>query len=179
MTPKKEKFCREYIIDLNATQAAIRAGYSKKTASSQGERLLRNVEISKRIEELKTEQQDRLQVKADDVIKEMARIALLDVADVIDDDGCLMSIKDIPIDSRKAIASIEVTEEYEGTGKNRKLNGYINKVRFWDKNKALDNLGKHFGIYEVHEKQKAQGLAELLKELSPSKGKLPSDDERT
>lgn len=52
MTPRQEKFCIEYLIDLNATQAAIRAGYSEKTAYSMGQRLLKNVEIKSRIKEL-------------------------------------------------------------------------------------------------------------------------------
>ncbi len=52
MTPRQEKFCVEYLIDLNATQAAIRAGYSEKTAYSMGQRLLKNVEIKSRIKEL-------------------------------------------------------------------------------------------------------------------------------
>ncbi len=68
MTPRQEKFATEYLVDMNATQAAIRAGYSKKTAASQGERLLRNVEIEKRVGELRQEQEERTLLEADDVV---------------------------------------------------------------------------------------------------------------
>lgn len=75
MTPKQHTFCQEYILDMNATQAAIRAGYSAATASSQGQRLLRNVEIQKLICELQENRIQRLQIDADTVLEHIARIA--------------------------------------------------------------------------------------------------------
>lgn len=68
LTPKQEQFCREYLVDLNATQAAIRAGYSKKTAEQQGARLLRNVKVQMCLQSLRLEQQERVQVTADYVL---------------------------------------------------------------------------------------------------------------
>lgn len=68
LTPKQEAFCLEYLVDLNGTQAAIRAGYSKKTAEAAGSRLLRNVKVTARIQQLRNEQQKRVEVTADYVL---------------------------------------------------------------------------------------------------------------
>lgn len=71
LTPKQQAFVQEYILDFNATQAAIRAGYSKKTASSQGERLLRNVEVSKALQNAQEERAKKLERTAEDVLKDI------------------------------------------------------------------------------------------------------------
>lgn len=77
LTLRQEKFCREYLVDLNATQAAIRAGYSEKTAAYQASRLLRNVKVLEYIKKLRGEREKRVQVTQDEVIRELAAIALL------------------------------------------------------------------------------------------------------
>lgn len=78
LTEKQKRFCEEYLIDLNATQAAIRAGYSKKTAYSMGQRLLKNVEVQKYISYLQSEQSNRTGITSDTVLKELEKIALTD-----------------------------------------------------------------------------------------------------
>ncbi|MDV2934166.1 terminase small subunit, partial [Enterococcus faecalis] len=86
---KQEQFAKEYLIDLNATQAAIRAGYYSKTAYSQGQRLLKNVEIQTRISELMNERSRRTEITADRVIQEIAKIAFSDIGEYMtwDQDG--------------------------------------------------------------------------------------------
>lgn len=74
LTPKKEMFCREYIIDLNATRAAIRAGYSEATARSQGNRLLTNVDVQERIQSLKVERESKLEINALWVLKQAVKV---------------------------------------------------------------------------------------------------------
>lgn len=76
---RQKRFCEEYLVDLNATQAAIRAGYKEKTARSQGQRLLKNVDIQKCISELQRRQSERTGITADTVLKELEKIALSDV----------------------------------------------------------------------------------------------------
>lgn len=88
LNERQKRFCEEYIVDLNATQAAIRAGYSEKTAASTAARLLRNVKVQKYIAQLQAERGRRLQVTQDDVIKEISDIALLP----LDDDNVLSGI---------------------------------------------------------------------------------------
>lgn len=74
ITDQQELFCKEYIIDLNATQAAKRAGYSEKTAQEQGSRLLSNVMVQERITELKSDREKRLQIDADWVLKQAVKV---------------------------------------------------------------------------------------------------------
>jgi len=74
LTDQQELFCKEYIIDLNATQAAKRAGYSEKTAQEQGSRLLSNVMVQERITELKSDREKRLQIDADWVLKQAVKV---------------------------------------------------------------------------------------------------------
>lgn len=78
LSAKHKCFCEEYLVDLNATQAAIRAGYKEKTARSQGQRLLTNVDIQKYIAELQKKQSERTGITADTVLKELEKIALTD-----------------------------------------------------------------------------------------------------
>ena len=77
LSPKQERFAREYLLDLNATQAAIRAGYSAKTAQEQASRLLSNVMVAARIAELKQERADKVAVTAADVLKGVIEVTLL------------------------------------------------------------------------------------------------------
>ena len=83
MTDKQARFCEEYMIDLNATQAAIRAGYSPKTANEQAARLLANVSIQNRIAQLQAEQSRRTGVSADRVVRELAKVAFVDRKSVV------------------------------------------------------------------------------------------------
>lgn len=94
LIPKQNRFCQEYIIALNATQAAIRAGYSYKTANNQCARLLVNVGISEKILQLKKEQAERLQIEADRVILEIARIAFFDTRKFFDENGNIKLVFD-------------------------------------------------------------------------------------
>ena len=75
LTEKQERFCQDYIVDLNATQGAIRAGYSKRTAYSQGQRLLKNVEAKVRIEQLKASRNQKVELKAEQILSEVQKVA--------------------------------------------------------------------------------------------------------
>ena len=76
LTEKQKRFCEEYLIDLNATQAAVRAGYSPKTAEQAAARLLRNVKVQEYLNILREKQSERTQITADMVLKELEKIAL-------------------------------------------------------------------------------------------------------
>lgn len=82
LTDRQARFCEEYLIDLNATQAAIRAGYSEKTANEQGARLLANVSVQEKIAELKAERSKRTEITQDSVIQELAAVARAEVKGV-------------------------------------------------------------------------------------------------
>ena len=135
-TPKQEHFCEEYLIDLNATQAAIRAGYSEKTAYSAGQRLLRNVEIQNRIAELKAERSKRTEITQDRVIKELAAMAFAKATDYAQIAGNTVFIK----------STTELTPEQQAgiVGIKQTQAGIEVKL---DKTRALEMLGRHLGMF--------------------------------
>lgn len=95
LTEKQQRFVDEYLIDLNATQAAVRAGYSAKTAESQGSRMLRNVKVQQAIAEEMAERSKRTGINQDRVVLELARIAFVRMTDLVDSNG---KIKDTATD---------------------------------------------------------------------------------
>lgn len=129
---KQKRFVEEYLIDLNATQAAIRAGYSEKTAYSQGQRLLKNVEVKKYIEECQKLRNERTRVSQDDVINDLRELA----------DICL---------GRKAVPVTEVIKnQQEGT-----VSCVTEEIRVFEPagaNRALELLAKHMGLFEKDNK---------------------------
>lgn len=163
LTNKQQRFVDEYIVDLNATQAAIRAGYSAKTAAQQGERLLRNVEVRRAVDEALEERADRVNVKADDVLRELLRIATTDLSGAYDEHGRLLPLKDIPRDLRRAIAGVE-TEELWGAPEDgeRSQIGTTRKLKLWDKTKALELLGKHLKLFTDKVEHSASDSLEAL-----------------
>lgn len=141
-----ERFAREYVIDHNGKQAAIRAGYSEKTAEVQASRLLRNVQVRALVERFESESARRLEITKDRIEQELARIGFADPRRFFDQDGRLLKPSDLGDDEAAALSSVEVFEEFEGQGKERHLVGFTKKVRFWDKRGALEVLGAKFGI---------------------------------
>lgn len=152
LTPKQERFCREYIIDLNGRQAAIRAGYSENSAAEIASENLIKPNIATRIQELNIDRQNATGITANRVIEELARIAFSDIRNVLTVDNALADVKQLDDDISSAIASIKVTED-KSMGE---VIGETKEVKLWDKLRALDALGKHFGIYEKDNKQSKQ-----------------------
>lgn len=141
LTEKQQRFVDEYLIDLNATQAAIRAGYSVKTANKQGWQLLEKSRIVEAISEKMAERSKRTGVNQDRVVLELAKIAFVNAADVIDSDDATIKAG-ATADDTAAIQSVKVkvipTKEGEGVEREIRLN---------DKLKALELLGKHLGMW--------------------------------
>lgn len=148
LTPKQARFVDEYLIDLNATQAAIRAGYSAKTAYSQGERLLKNVEVAAAIAAAKKARAERTEVDADYVLKRMIEIDQMDVLDIMDDQMALKPVKEWPKVWRQYLSGFDVAEMFEGSGEQKLLAGVLKKIKWPDKVKNLELLGRHFGMFK-------------------------------
>ena len=168
LTAKQQRFVDEYLIDLNATQAAIRARYSQKTAASQGERLLRNVEVRKYLASRRKDLQGRAEITQDMVLRELAKIGFSDIRKVVrwgetqvrmvdgEDDRPedmvpyhgLALIDSTEVDDSTAAAIAEVSQGRDGL-----------KVKLHDKKGALVDIGRHLGMFT------APGHAELDAEL--------------
>jgi phage terminase small subunit len=140
LTAKQARFVAEYLVDLNATQAATRAGYSAKTAEQQGPRLLGNVGVRRAIDEALARRSERIELKSDDVLRELLRLARVDIGEAFDHEGHLKPLHLMSEDCRRAIAGVEV-EAVAGEA------ATVTKVKFWDKTRALELLGKHLKLF--------------------------------
>lgn len=159
LNPKRELFCREYLITFNASQSykAVYGG-GPDVCKAAGSRLLNNPRIQARLKELCAAQFKRTDTDADEVLLEVRRIALADAADAFNDDGTVKSIQDIPVDLRRVIAGFEVVEQYNGEVKT----GAIKKVKFWSKDHQLENLMKYLGLFAENNKQAGEAAAAVL-----------------
>lgn len=147
LTPKQKKFADEWLIDHNSTRAALAAKYSKKTAGSQGSRLLKNVDIKKYIKA----KQDVLAKKADisqeRVMKEIGRVAFADIRKYFTGKNNMIPVTSLDDEAAAALAGVEVDELYHGSEGGKYWVGQTKKIKLNDKMKALEMLAKHFGIY--------------------------------
>lgn len=142
-TPKKGIFAREYLKDLNATQAAIRAGYSKKTAHSQGPRLLEDVEIKAQIEELQGKRLQKAEITGERVLNAIAEIAFGDIRKMFNADGELTRPQDWDDETAAAVAGLEVVTVNKGEG----VVEHVAKIKRADRLRALDMLARHHSLY--------------------------------
>ena len=140
LTEKQQRFVDEYLIDLNATQAAIRAGYSAKTANEQGCQNLAKLNISQAISERMAKRSKRTGVNQDRVVQELAKVAFIKMTDVVDQNG---KIKDnASEDDLSCIESIKYKHSDTDSG-----NSVEREVKIASKLKALELLGKHLGMW--------------------------------
>lgn len=144
LTPKQARFVAEYRKDLNATQAAIRAGYSPKTAKQQGSRLLSYADIAEAVKNVTVQQMQSADLTAARVLEELRRLAFSDVRDLFDAQGNLRPLHELTPEQSAALASVEVVKKNVAAGDG--VVDTVHKVRIWDKTKALDSLAKHFGL---------------------------------
>ncbi|HYF55927.1 MAG TPA: terminase small subunit [Salinarimonas sp.] len=141
LTPKQARFVEEYLIDLNGTQAAIRAGYSPKTANEQAARLLANASVAAAVAEAQQARSERTQITQDRVLKEYARLAFSDMRNLMAWDAQGMSLKtsaDLSEDVAACVAEVTQTVTKDGGSM---------KLKVHDKKGALDSVAKHLGMF--------------------------------
>lgn len=143
LSAKQQRFVEEYLKDLNATKAAIRAGYAAKNADVTGPRMLGNVGIAEAIAAAKEARSARTEITADRVLQELARLAFSDIRHYqVDDHGKVELAEDAPEDAHVAISTLEQEVFRDGEGGTT----YKTKVKLWDKPGMLRLAGKHVGI---------------------------------
>ena len=170
MTDAQKRFCDEYLIDLNATRA-YKVAYQRckkdETANAASSRLLRNVKVQEYISEKQQEIEKRTEITQDMIVKELAKIAFLDIRKLYTENGQLKNIADIDDKTVGAISSLETLEEYDGYGEDREKIGDTQKVKLLDKTKALELLGKHLGMFtDVNVNMKNAVQVELVDDVS-------------
>ena len=144
MTPKEKRFVQEYLIDPNATQAAIKAGYSKATAKQQGSRLLTQPDVQEAVAEGQSDLATRCKVTAEMIVAELAKVGFANAGDYFDwgPEGITIKNKDTLTPEQQAA----VSEVYQTTTGGEGSGGTI-RVKLHDKLAALEKLGKHLGMF--------------------------------
>ena len=144
LTAKQLRFVSEYLIDSNATQAAIRAGYSPKTAEQQGYRLLTKVQVKEAVAAHTSKILNNLEVTAERVLKERARLAFLDPRKFFDAKGKPLSIHELDDDTAAAVAGFE----FETVKVGKRMETRLARMKITGKDPSLTALEKHLGLYK-------------------------------
>ena len=172
LNPRQERFAQEYVKDFNSTQAAVRAGYSERTAYSQGQRLLKNVEVQSRVESLMQEATERNKVTIDQVINEYAKIAFNDPRRFFHADGSPKAIHELDADAAACLSGLDVEERLTEDD----VFARTKKYKLLDKKGALDSLMRYFGGFSDRVQLGADDtLASFLQRISGETAGLPSE----
>jgi phage terminase small subunit len=162
-TNKEDRFVEEYLLDLNATQAAVRAGYSAKSARSIGSELLTKPHVTDAIAEAKRVRSERTRVDADKVLLEYAKVAFADMrqfARWTEDDVRFVPSEELDPNDSAAVAEVSVTEkEFKGVVTKTR------KMKLHDKKGALDSVARHLGMFEGKAGPSDGGLPPLIIEV--------------
>lgn len=148
LTPKQKRFAEEYLIDLNATRAAIRAGYSRKTANVQGSQNLAKLSIQTEIERGLYERSKRLEGRRERLLNELASIAFTNLSDVCSWGPNGIELKPMEnLSPEQKIGISQITFSYN-------KDGQVTGVKMHNKLRALHLLAKHMGIYPKGRKRR-------------------------
>jgi phage terminase small subunit len=148
LTAKQQRFVVEFLANgMNATRAAISAGYSEKTAESQGSRLLSNVKVAKIIGDKASKALAKREITAERVLDEIAKLAFLDPRKLFASDGSLVPIHELDDDTAASVAGLEVNELFEGDGEQKHAYGLLKKIKIADKGQNLERLGRYFKLF--------------------------------
>ncbi|CAD5276777.1 Terminase small subunit [Bosea sp. 62] len=148
LTPLRQRFVEEYLVDLNGTDAAIRAGYSAKSAKAQASQLLAIPEVQAAVSEAQASRSARTKIDADWVLNRLAEEADADVADLYDDTGTLKPVRDWPLIWRKGLVAGLDVEEVREEGA---VVAVVRKVKLSDRIKRIELIGKHVGVQAFRE----------------------------
>jgi phage terminase small subunit len=152
LTPKQERFVQLYLEPgqkgyLNATQAAIGAGYSAKSAELIGHQLLKKTKVAESISKAQAKTARKFEITRDRITQEYACMAFLDPRDIFEDDGSIKLIRDMPESARRALASFDVNEIFDrADGDQKTAIGLAKRVKFHGKREALRDLCEMLGF---------------------------------
>ncbi|MET3359777.1 MULTISPECIES: terminase small subunit [Bradyrhizobium] len=176
LTPKQARFVQEYLLDLNATKAAIRAGYSRRSAQEQGSQMLAHPAIMAAIDEAKLKRSERTEVDADWVLRRLADEAEADLAHLYDAKNDLKPIDEWPEIWRQGlVAGVEVEALFEGSGEERRQLGYIKKIKLSDRLRRLELIGKHVRVNAFQDQVAMSGVEGLADRIARAKLRNGSD----
>jgi len=151
---KYKKFADHFLINFNATEAAIAAGCSKKSARAQASQLLTNLNIQKYLAKKANKIFDALDIEVQDVVQHLVDMALFDVRTILDEKGDFLPIQDWPVVAARIVQGFEVEKQilYSGRGDYKKEIGYVlhKKIKLPSREKNTENLGRYLAIFKDH-----------------------------
>jgi len=160
LTPRQRRFVEESLVDLNGPKAAIRAGYSSKTARVTASQLLTKPNIRVALEAADTKRRERTGVTPERVLRDIDTAVNLDVALLFDEHGRLKPIHTLPIEVRRAIESVEVVRRNLTAGDG--VQEFVHKVKLVSKSKMQELLAKHTGLVDGEPLQKAPAVPAFI-----------------
>lgn len=180
LTPKQQRFVDEYLIDLNATQAAIRAGYSKRSADKIGPQLLGKSGVAAALTAAKTERSQLTKIDANYVLMRLTEIDQMDVLDILDDEGNLKPLPNWPKIWRTTLSGLDLQRirEYENNkDEPTSIETVLQKIKWPDKVKNLELIGRHVDVQAWKDQRELSGnvgLGAVLDELDGKNNGLPA-----
>ena len=150
LSDKRKRFCEEYVKDPNGSEAAIRAGYAKKTCRQSAHEILTIPDAIDYIEKIQAKIAKRNKITIDELIQDLAEIKNINIVDLYDENGFLKELHELPKEFTKCIQ--EITETKMKYGKDTEK--AVTKVKFYSRLDAIEKLAKHLGFYERDNEQK-------------------------
>ena len=173
LSARQQAFVEEYLVDLNAPQAAMRAGYSRSYPVQIAWKLMRNTAVRDAIDTAKEQRSRRTQIHADWLLSRLAEEALADIADLYDENGGLKPVDQWPLIWRQGlVAAVEVKELFEGRGESREAIGRVSQVKLSDRIKRLELIGKHIDVQASREKVEVEVSGSLAERLARAKARV-------
>jgi phage terminase small subunit len=147
LTARQARFVAEYCVSLNATSAAIKAGYSEKSAMAQGSQQLMKPKVREEICKKTGKVFTKLEISAERVLEEIAKLAFFDPRKLFESDGSPKQLHELDDETAMAVAGFEFVELFEGTGDQKHAYGLLKKYKLTDKRASLELLGKYLKLF--------------------------------
>ncbi|PRD42068.1 terminase small subunit [Phyllobacterium phragmitis] len=165
LTARRRLFAHEYLIDLNGTKAAIRAGFSEKRASVEAAELLKDPQVAALIEQLKAERIKRVEADSDMVLRDLLEYRDADIRQIYNENDTLKPIHEWPaFFTRLGVVSIKTREEFQTVDDERELVGYVKEVKWENKTRIIELIGKHITVNAFRDKVE-HDVSDPLKKL--------------
>ncbi|HBE5195828.1 terminase small subunit [Citrobacter freundii] len=173
LTAMQEAYAQEYTkCPENQTQAAINAGFSPNTAAVKASVMMRDERIQKRIAELMEERNKRLRVSADYVLLRLVEIDQMDVIDILNDDMSIKPVSEWPKVWRQYLTGFELADMFEGRGDEKELVGILKKIKWPDKVKNLELIGKHVDVNAFKERLEVSGTVTIADRIAKARRRV-------
>lgn len=173
LTAMQEAYCQSYIkTPENQSQAAIDAGFSPNTAAVKASVMMRDERIQKRIAELMEERNKRNRVSADYVLMRLVEIDQMDVIDILNDDMSIKPVSEWPKVWRQYLTGFELADMFEGRGDEKELVGILKKIKWPDKVKNLELIGKHVDVNAFKERLEVSGTFTIAERMAKARDRV-------